>query len=266
MMFVFSNLATSLDGKIAIAGHGHLPLGTEADWKEMQRLRRKADCILYGATTLRDLRKTCRAQGAKRQPINAVFSSRLEGLSPDWDFFKDAEVTRVLFCTSDTTPRRLAEFRRSCFVHVLAKPAPGRSYARQMIEVLERMGVKRLLVEGGGTMMWEFVSNDLIDEYHITHVPRLLGGTTAPTLVQGPGLTPETVVNVKLASCKKVGSELYLVYRRTGVRGLPRARATQLVTPGKTTDKNSTLRSEPKDRAGSPGRRPKSASRKTPIR
>ena len=108
-------------------------------------------------------------------------------------------------------------------------------------------------------MMWEFVSADLIDEYHITHVPRLLGGVTAPTLVQGPGLPPESVVNVKLVSCRRLGSELYLVYRRTGIRGLSRARKSQLAgiaAVEKTTIK--TGRRGPADTRGTP--------RKSPLR
>jgi riboflavin biosynthesis pyrimidine reductase len=45
VIFVFSNLATSVDGKIATQSREFFPLGTPADWKQMQVLRREADAI-----------------------------------------------------------------------------------------------------------------------------------------------------------------------------------------------------------------------------
>jgi riboflavin biosynthesis pyrimidine reductase len=98
--FIFSNLATSLDGKINLAGKGHFPLGTRADWLEMQRLRKKADAIVFGASTLRGFKAACCVEDAswplKRQPVNVVLSSKLEGLSPKWSFFTDSRIRRIL--------------------------------------------------------------------------------------------------------------------------------------------------------------------------
>ena len=64
--------------------------------------------------------------------------------------------------------------------------------------------------------MWDFVREDLIDEYHVTLTPRLIGGTEAPTLVDGEGFDPSEVVNLTLKSCRKAGDELYLVYGKPG--------------------------------------------------
>jgi 5-amino-6-(5-phosphoribosylamino)uracil reductase len=67
--------------------------------------------------------------------------------------------------------------------------------------------------------MWDFASQDLIDEYHVTITPRVLGGIQAPTLVDGPGLEPKQAVNLKLMQCRVESDELYLIYRKTGRRG-----------------------------------------------
>ena len=223
-MFIFSNLATSLDGKIATASREPFQLGTGSDLQEMLRLRKKSDAILYGASTLRVIRTTCRtdsftARKTKKQPMNVVISSRLEGVSPDWDFFHDPDVRRVLFVAEDCPETRMRRFQKSSTIIRLKSGRTQEPVGRQIISALKKLGVRNLLVEGGGAIMWDFVSEDLINEYHITHVPRLIGGTEAPTLVDGPGLPPDRVVNVRLKSCRRVGDELYLVYTRTGKRG-----------------------------------------------
>ncbi len=206
-MFVFSNLATSLDGKIATASRVHFPLGTLADRKQMQVLRKRSDAIVFGASTLRAYKKTCRVSSAKEQPINVILSRSLEGISPTWDFFRDLDVRRVLFVTGEVPKARLHLFRKTCEVIPV-------SNAKQLIKELSNRGIENLLVEGGGEVMWFFVKDNLIDELHLTLTPRILGGTEAPTLVDGKGFSPTESLKLKLHRIRRVRDELFLVYRK----------------------------------------------------
>lgn len=220
-MFVFSNLATSLDGKIATASREYFPLGTPEDRRWMQVLRRECDAVVMGASTIRTFRRFCGVTGATAaaQPLNAVVSTALEGFSPAWPFFTAASRRRVLFVGPEAPKARLRRFEKSSEIVVLRKPTGRKPTAAQVVDALEKRGVKRLLVEGGGGLMWDFASGNLIDEYHVTLTPRLVGGTDAPTLVDGPGFKPREVLNLKLEQCRIVGDELYLVYRRMERRG-----------------------------------------------
>ncbi len=222
MMTVFSNLAMSLDGKIATADRGHFPLGTEADRRQMQVLRAEADVIIMGASTLRAYRRPCRIQGLERtsdrQPANAVVSTRLEGISPTWPFFKDQSLRRVIFITGSPTGKALREFEGTCRVVRLA-PRDRAAPAQAILRALAKAGYRRALLEGGGSLVWEFASANLIDEYHVTVTPRILGGATAPTLVDGSGFKKAKVLNLDLTQCRIVGNELFLVYRNTDRRG-----------------------------------------------
>lgn len=218
-VFVFSNLATSLDGKIATRSRVHFALGTNADRKQMLVLRKRADAVIVGASTLRAYRAPllARAQGA--QPINVVVSSRLEGFSTKWAFFTDRRTRKILFVGHDTPENRILKFSAVAVVCQLAPPTAHRSVAQQIVSFLQVIGVRRLLVEGGGGLMWDFLRPGLLDELHITLTPRILGGTEAPTLVDGPGFSPSEVMNFKIKSCRKLGNELYLVYSKTKKRG-----------------------------------------------
>lgn len=216
-MFVFSNLATSLDGKIATRGRELFHLGTPADRKQMQVLRKKADVIVMGASTLRTHQAFCPVFGAKKQPVNALISSNLEGISPIWPFFLNPLHRRILFITKPLKPSRRKEFEKTSEVVELRDPArtPGaRPIAEQILAALEDRGLNQVLVEGGGGIMWDFVSQNLIHEYHITLTPRVIGGSDSPTLVDGLGFSPEDVLNLKLIRCRRLGDELYLTYRR----------------------------------------------------
>src|SRR5688572_1992534 len=112
-MFVFSNLAMSVDGKIATFDRSFFPLGTAGDLREMQRLRKKCDAILIGAATLKVYRKPNLVSGVKKQPINVILSSTLAGVSLDWEFFRSSKVHRILFVGSKTPMSRIKRFSLS---------------------------------------------------------------------------------------------------------------------------------------------------------
>jgi riboflavin-specific deaminase-like protein len=213
-VFIFSNLATSLDGKIATKERSHFPLGTPADRKQMQVLRKRSDVIVMGASSLRPIKTFCGVKGQKKQPANAVLSSNLKGISPNWPFFKNPHHQRILFLTEELSRAREKAFGKTSTILYLKKPTLKNSLATQMIRALKELGHKNILVEGGGTLMWEFTKEKLIEEYNITLTPKILGGKDAPSLVEGIGFFPTEVLNLKLKSCRKLGDELYLVYSK----------------------------------------------------
>lgn len=217
-MFVFSNLATSLDGKIATSSREPFYLGTPADRRQMQVLRKKCDVLFMGAGTLRAYQKFCGVRGASiaKQPANAIVSGSLEGVSPEWEFFKNPELKRLLFVTS---PKGLSASRRRMFektseIIELQPATPRQPTAVQIVKALKAREFKSLLVEGGGEMMWHFASQNLIDEYNVTLTPKIVGGADSPTLVEGKGFLPDEILQLKLHRCRRLGDELYLVYKK----------------------------------------------------
>jgi riboflavin-specific deaminase-like protein len=223
-MRIFSNLATSLDGKIATPSRALYPLGTAEDRRQMQVLRAKSDVVVLGASSLRAFRLPCTvsgppAKGLKKQPANAILSSALEGLSPGWPFFTRPGFHRILFVSAAAPASRLKRFEKTCEIVVLGKPSASRSTTRQLLDALSARNYRNVLVEGGGSVMWGFVRENLIDEYHVTLTPKLIGGLDSPTLVDGAGFEPRDLLNLKLKSCRKVRDELYLVYGKTRKRG-----------------------------------------------
>jgi riboflavin-specific deaminase-like protein len=217
-MFIFSNLATSLDGKIATRSRVHFSLGTPTDRKMMLTLRRRADAVIVGASTLRAYRGPL-LSGTGNPPINIVVSTWLDGISPSWKFFTDRRTRKIIFVSADAPKARIRKFARVAEIHLLKRPTAGNPVSVQIVRALEKLRVRKLLVEGGGGLMWDFIQPGLLNEINLTLTPRILGGADAPTLVDGRGFEPKDVANFKLKRSRKIGNELYLVYSKIAKRG-----------------------------------------------
>jgi riboflavin-specific deaminase-like protein len=213
-MFIFSNLAMSLDGKIATAQRTFFPLGTEEDLHQMKVLRKRCDALLMGASTLRVYKNPCLIPNHAQQPINILVSSCLENISPSWKFFTHPAIQRILFVGPKTGKTKLKKFSGSSEIVILKAQSPRSPIAKQITRYLETKKINRLLVEGGGEIMWDFVSQSLIDEFHVTLTPKIIGGAKSPTLVDGVGFKPACVANLTLRQCRIVGDELYLTYAK----------------------------------------------------
>lgn len=74
------------------------------------------------------------------------------------------------------------------------------------------MGVKRLLLEGGGTANWSALRQGLVDEISVAISPIILGGPV--TLVRGEGFTRiSSAVGLRLLKVKRNADEIVLRYR-----------------------------------------------------
>jgi len=82
---------------------------------------------------------------------------------------------------------------------------------------LRKLGIQRVLLEGGGTLNWGMLSQKLVDQVSVSVSPRILGGEQAVTLVEGDGvLRIEDAIGLRLLGVKRYGDELVLNYRVLG--------------------------------------------------
>lgn len=212
---VFSNLAVSLDGKIATSSREFFPIGSAHDLRLLRKLRDRADAILFGAEVLRSFQKPCLPLKKGVLLTNVVLSRTLKGIEPSWPFFMSERIKRILYVTGTISAKRRREFEKTSEIVSVSAENP----ALDILRDLSQRKMTRVGIEGGGALMWEFVKNALIDEYYVTIVPRILGGSTAPTLVDGVGFSPMETLNLRLKRMKRIGNELFLVYVPVGRRG-----------------------------------------------
>lgn len=215
-MRVTTNTATSLDGRIATARYDHVAIGTPVDRMYMSVLRARADAVLVGGNTFRnwplplvpdpDAIAQLRALGfpdtdvpePTGRPVWNVVLSRTLDMPRTGRFYDDPRVRPLFF--SPAAGDMPGEVVR------------GEVTPASVVAELARRGVRTLLIEAGGALIFEFLNAGLVDELCVTLCPVVLGGVGAPTLVDGAGFSAETCKRLTLDRAVPWGDELYLRY------------------------------------------------------
>ena len=82
------------------------------------------------------------------------------------------------------------------------------------MKILHKKGIKKILLEGGGTINWSFLKYGLVDEMIITISPYVLGGRNSISLVEGDGFKNlQASTKLKLKKVQKVEDELIIQYK-----------------------------------------------------
>ena len=167
-------LATSLDGKIALAnGMSEWVTGEKAR-EEGRKLRAKHDAIAVGANTavLDNPQLTTRISG-EPDPIRVIFDTKLR-LSPKSNLALTAKETPVWVFTNVTTGKT-ANILKELEVRLIKTPVSLSIDLAAALKTLHENGVRSLLVEGGGTLAASFLRLDAIDVIEWFRAPMILG-------------------------------------------------------------------------------------------
>ena len=78
-----------------------------------------------------------------------------------------------------------------------------------LLDALGKRDVQGLLVEGGATLQWAFVRDDLVDRVVVYLAPRIVGGSTAPGVVDGAGFVPiDGSLPLRFTAVTRLGPDL----------------------------------------------------------
>ena len=204
--FVFINIAVTADGKMDTYERRGAAISSAADKARVDRLRAESDAVMVGGRTLLDedpkltvkseaLRAERVARGLTPNPIKVGIVTKAE-IKPDSDFLNFGEARIVIFTTNQTSSIKI-ELLRSRGVDVFVHESPRVDLAKAL-ETLHELGVKRLMVEGGGTLNFELLRLGLVDELSVYVAPMIFGGESAPTAAAGMGLARGEAIPLKL--------------------------------------------------------------------
>ncbi len=193
--WVRANFITSVDGG-ATAGDSSGAMGGPGDRAVFNLLRELADVIVVGAGTVRiegysgahvsaAQRQRRQARGQGEVPQLAIVT-KSGHLSRDMPVFTRTEVPPlVLTCTAsvDQTRRLLSGL---CEVLDCSGNDPEQVDEVTLLAALGAHGMRRILTEGGPTLLDSLIQRDLLDELCLTIAPYIVGGL-ARRIVSGPG-------------------------------------------------------------------------------
>jgi len=217
--FVTVVLAVSLDGKIADRHHSPARFGSAADKHHLETQIAKADAVLFGAGTLRAYGTTLRisnpellqqrqAQNKPPQPVHIVCSAS-GNIDPQLAFFRQP-IPRWLL-TTEIGAQQWAE--QDSFERLIVAEKLGAVDWSAAFQTLATLGCDRIAALGGGELIASLLTVDCIDEFWVTICPLILGGRTAPTLVEGAGFLEAIAPRLELIEAQTIDQEVFLHYR-----------------------------------------------------
>ncbi|WP_226007363.1 2,5-diamino-6-(ribosylamino)-4(3H)-pyrimidinone 5'-phosphate reductase [Natrinema salinisoli] len=192
-MHVVVNAAMSGDGKLSSHRREQIAISGEADFARVDRLRAASDAVVVGVGTVLaddphltvkddDLQDQRRADGRSANPARVVVDS--SGRTPtDAAILDDAATTYV--CLSEAAP---VDRRMALADHAeLVTAGDDRVDLLRAFAALQDAGLERLMVEGGGELIFSLFEAGLVDELRVFVGPKIIGGRDAPTLADGEG-------------------------------------------------------------------------------
>lgn len=216
--YTLLSCCVSIDGYIGNAA-SRLLLSNDADFDRVDAVRASCDAILVGAETVRvdnprllvrseSRREERAARGLPESPMKVTVTRRAE-LDARADFFRAGDSEKLVFCA---TPR-VEEARER--LGPLATVVDGRGESIEMRTLstdLARRGVERLMVEGGGTVHTQFLTEDLVDELQLTVAPMFVGDSEAPRFVRDGVFPWNPSRRAELVDVRQLGDVVLLRY------------------------------------------------------
>lgn len=208
---VIINCACSADGKLATFERRQTEISSKEDMRRVQSLRASVDAILVGIGTILadDPHLTVKRERLGRgkntkNPTRVVVDSRL----------RIPRKARILDGRADTIVATASKSRKALGnAEVLSCGRRGSVDLKKLMNELAKRGIKKVLVEGGGELIWSFLREGLADELRIFVGNLVLGGKDAPTVADGVGArSVKEAVKLGLKRTRKMEGGVLLEY------------------------------------------------------
>jgi len=216
--YTLLSCSMSIDGYLDDATERRLLLSNRADFDRIDAVRAECDAILVGAQTVRrdnprllvrspDRCRRRLAGGQAASPVK-VTVTRGGDLDPSAQFFAAGDVEKLVYCASPALARARERLGPVATVVDAGDPV---DLARVTADLRER-GVRRLMVEGGGTVHTQFLTAGLADELQLVIAPLFVGDSRAPRFVHDGGFPWNPDRRATLAEVHQMGDVVLLRY------------------------------------------------------
>ena len=209
--YIILSSAISIDGKISTRTNDS-KLSSKEDSIRLHKLRSKVDAILIGKNTLLQDDPLLTVRHTKgKNPIRIILDSK--GTIPiNSRIIKTSnEISTVIAVSKKISKVNLLKLKKLPIEIIIA--GENSVNLKLLMKKLSTKKIQTILVEGGGTVNWEFIKNDLFNELIVTLSPYLIGGNDATSFVEGKGFAKiSNSPNLKLKSIKRLKNYLVLNY------------------------------------------------------
>lgn len=228
--YVLLSAAVSIDGHLDTRpGEDRLLLSNKEDFERVDSVRASADAILVGAGTLRadnprllvnsaDRRASRVTAGKPEYPLKVTITGT-GNLDPGWKFWHHGGDKLVLAVGDKATAKARVNLGDLATVQCV----PTEAVWPAALDILgDEYAVKRLMVEGGGTVHTQLLEAALADELQLVIAPLLVGQPDAVRML-GPASYPGGPASrLRLLETRQIGDVVLLTYAPKDISTEPR--------------------------------------------
>jgi 2,5-diamino-6-(ribosylamino)-4(3H)-pyrimidinone 5'-phosphate reductase len=208
---VILSAAISIDGKISTRTNDS-KISSKEDSIRLHKLRSKVDAILIGKNTLLQDDPLLTVRHTKgKNPIRVILDSK--GTIPITSRIikTSSEIPTIIVVSKKITDKNLLKLKKLPVEIIIS--GDNSVNLKLLMKKLSTKKIKTILVEGGGTVNWEFIKNNIFNELIVTLSPYLIGGNDSISFVEGKGFAKITnSPKLKLKSIKRLKNYLVLNY------------------------------------------------------
>jgi 2,5-diamino-6-(ribosylamino)-4(3H)-pyrimidinone 5'-phosphate reductase len=197
--YVVVNVAMSADGKISTCERRQVKISGRLDFVRVDRLKAGSDAVMVGigtvladdpSLTVKD--EECRTRrlhrGADEHPVRIVVDSTAR-IPLDASILHKGTGKRIVAVSRRADPLKVTALERYATVIIAGDNEVDLA---RLMEKLGEMGVQRVMVEGGGTLIAGLIGAGLVNEIYTFIGNMIIGGKDAPTFVDGDGFMQES--------------------------------------------------------------------------
>jgi 5-amino-6-(5-phosphoribosylamino)uracil reductase len=210
--------AMSLDGYLDDTADQRLVLSNPADLDRVDAVRAWSDAILVGAGTVRidnprllvrdPARRRRRRVGGRPETPRKVTVTGSGDLDPAAPFFATGAVDKLVYCSTDAVEKASRLLGHVARVVDAGQPVE----LGEVLAHLHGLGVRRLMVEGGGTVLTQLLTDGLADELHLVVAPFFVGDSEARRLVDDGDYPWHAEHGARLLESRPIGDVVLLRY------------------------------------------------------
>jgi 2,5-diamino-6-(ribosylamino)-4(3H)-pyrimidinone 5'-phosphate reductase len=210
---VIINCAMSADGKITSPARKQMRISSEEDMRRMYQLRNSSDAVLVGVETILadDPKLTVKETYVThpKQPLRVVLDSKRR-TPPHALVLNNTAKTLII------TEKGKEKPYPGSHIEVVGCPTDTKGFIDldSALTILYQKGVRKLLVEGGGTIIWSFLHCKVVDDLLIYIGPCVIGGKETPTVAEGEGIQhEEEKICLKIVKVDRLGPGMLVHYQ-----------------------------------------------------
>ena len=209
--FVILKSGMSLDGKIATYTGESKWITSKESREDAQNLRNILNSIMVGVNTViaDDPELTCRVNNEKKL-IRIIVDTNLR-IPLNSKVIKNNDKQTIIATTTSSNEIRKQTLRDLGVKVIEVSEKNNRVNLKELIRKLGEEGIDSVLIEGGGTLNFSALEENIVDKVIFYIAPKILGGENSKSCIAGIGFSELShAVNLKEMSYRRIGEDLVI--------------------------------------------------------